>query len=364
MDDYSALRDFTRELLDKEAHLFPVRDAFQYQPYSYIAASANISWLGPKGFQGADFYMGENPEFGAAFTYYLKEGFKSLEDIRKEEEKKRREKGETVYYPSYEQLKAEAEEEPSFLIFTVKDVNGETVSEIRTPGRKGINRIYWDLTYPNLTRVRTNIADPTRNLESGIMVLPGTYTVELAKSEGGVITPLSGPVEFEVKSLNNLTLPPKDPQAMLAFHKELMRLSKSANSARSAYGEISDRMEYYKAAARLVESSTLNQRIERLEIKLDEIRQIMYGDPIKNRLEIDQPPTLNNRINTAINSGLSSTMDPTETSKMVKQIAETQLRPVIASLKEILNTDLPAIDAELSRLGAPWTPGRIIDLDD
>lgn len=48
---------------------------------------------------------------------------------------------------------------------------------------------------------------------------------------------------------------------------------------------------------------------------------------------------------------------------MVKAIAEEQLTPVIEILKALLDEAVPAIDAELTRLGAPWTPGRIIELD-
>ena len=111
MDDYSALREFSKELLDKEAHIFPVSEALQYSPYSPIAASKTISWLGPKGFQGETYYLGENPTFGAAFTYYLKEKYATLKDAREKEEGEKRKSGRTVYYPTYEQLQAEKEEE-------------------------------------------------------------------------------------------------------------------------------------------------------------------------------------------------------------------------------------------------------------
>ena len=195
------------------------------------------------------------------------------------------------------------------------------------------------------------------------MVLPGTYTVEFAKHVDGETTRLSEPVEFVVKSLNNVTLPATNPQEVLAYQKELMELSKASNSARNAYSEINDRLEYYQAATRVVQSGLLDSKIEELETKLEEIRRSIYGDPIKRTLEINQAPSLNNRINTAIGSGLGTTQDPTETSAMVKAIAEEQLQPVIASLKSILENDIPVIDAELTRLNAPWTPGRIIDLD-
>ncbi len=362
MDDYSALRELSEEVVEKEGHLFPVGDALQYEPFSPIAASNTISWLGPKGFQGETYYLGENPEFGAAFTYYLKEGYKTKKQEREEAEKEKRKEGETIYYPSYEQLEAEAKEEKPFLIFTIRDANGEVVNEVRTSPRKGINRVYWDLTYPDIDQVNTRYEDPTANLNSGIMVLPGDYTVELSKSVGGELTKLSGPQPFKVKDLENRTLPPVDPAAMMAFHEQLMNLSKTANSARNAYRELEDRLEYYKAAIRLVESTEFNTQVNALEEKLETIRVQMYGDRLKNQLEIDQAPSISSRINTAIYSGMSSRTDPTETSKMVKQIAEQQLGPVLESLKSIMETDIPALDGILNERQAPWTPGRVLEL--
>ena len=220
IDDYSALRDLSNELIQKEAHIFPVSEALQYEPYSPIAASKTISWLGPKGFQGETYYLGENPPFGAAITYYLKEKYETLESKREKAEGEKRKDGQTVYYPSYETLKAEKDEKKPFLVFTIKDANGEVVNEVRTGASEGINRVHWDLKYPMIDEVKTSLADPSKNLESGIIVLPGTYTVELAKSIDGVVTMLVDPVSFEVKTLDNQTLPPSDPAAMLAFHQQ------------------------------------------------------------------------------------------------------------------------------------------------
>ncbi len=362
LDDYSALRDFSSEVEEKEAHLFSVRDAFQYEPYSPIAASNTISWLGPKGFQGETYYLGENPEFGAAFIYYLKDTYPTMKQQREEEEKEKRKEGETVYYPSYDQLKAEEEEEKPFLVFTVRDANGNVVNEVRTSPKKGINRVHWDLKYPDINQVRTKNEDPTTNLSSGIMVLPGTYTVDLAKHINGELTPLAEPVSFEVKTLGNQTLPPSDPDAMLAFHKDLMELSKKANGARQAFEEIDDRMEYYRAAARMVESTSLDRKLDELEDKLKAIRVQMYGDRLKDQLEIDQAPSLSSRINTAIFTGTSAFTDPTGTSQRVKEIAEEKMGPVLTSLKEIMEVDIPAIDLMLDANQAPWTPGRIFEL--
>jgi len=362
MDDYSALRELSNELLEKEAHIFPVSEALQYEPYSPIAASKTISWLGPKGFQGETYYLGENPPFGAAFTYFLKEKYTTLESERKKTEDEKRKAGETVYYPSYEQLKAEQEEEKPFLIFTIKDVKGEVVNEIRSGATEGVNRVYWDLKYPVMDQVNTSLADPMKDLPSGIMVLPGTYIVELAKSINGEISQLTEAVSFEVKTLDNQTVPMSDPAAMLAFHKQLMELSKSANGARSLYDQLREALKYYQAAARMVKSPSLEAKIDTMENALDEIEMTMFGDPIKRQLEIDQAPSLSSRVNTAIYSGSTSLTDPTTTSKEVKRIAEKYLNPVVASLKELIEINVPAINAELDANQAPWTPGRIIDI--
>ncbi|OAN60421.1 glycosyl hydrolase [Balneola sp. EhC07] len=366
MDDYSALQELSKEVAEKEAHLFSTRHAYQYQPYSRIAASNTISWLGPKGFQGEDYFLGENPEFGAAFTYYLKDGYKTKKAIREAEEAKKRKDGETVYYPTYEQLKAEEEEEAPFLIFTVKDANGDVVRELKTSPRKGINRIYWDLTYPQITRLNTRDADQSKDFSSGLMVLPGMYTVELSKNIDGEVTQLTEAQSFEVRSLGNVTLPAEDPEAMLAFHKQLNQLSKAANSARSAVGEAQERLQYYKGALKALGSdapSGLASDIEQLEEKLDEINMIMFGDRLAGRLEIQRAPSLNSRINNAIGAGTSSTSDPTGTSKRVAEIAKKQLKPVIEMLKEIMNTDIPEIDNKLKGTDAPWTPGRVLEID-
>lgn len=362
LDDYSALRELSNELLEKEAHIFPVSEALQYEPYSPIAASTTISWLGPKGFQGETYYLGENPPFGAAFTYFLKEKYTTLESERKKAEDEQRKEGDTVYYPSYEQLQAEKEEEKPFLIFTIKDMNGAVVNEIRSGATEGINRVYWDLKYPAIDEVNTSLADPMKDFPSGIMVLPGTYTVELAKSINGEVTQLTEATPFEVKTLDNQTVPMADPAAMLAFHQQLMELSKSANGARSSYNQLREALSYYQAAARVVKSSSLDEKIDTMENKLDEIEMIMFGDPIKRELEIDQAPSLSSRVNTAIYSGSTSLTDPTTTSKEVKRIVEKYLNPVIASLKELVEIHVPAINAELDANQAPWTPGRIIEM--
>jgi photosystem II stability/assembly factor-like uncharacterized protein len=77
LDDYTPLRELAmnKAILEHEAHIFPVDDALMY-----------IQTGGKYG-QGSTFFTADNPDFGATFTYYLKEVPRTLKAERQEEEK-------------------------------------------------------------------------------------------------------------------------------------------------------------------------------------------------------------------------------------------------------------------------------------
>ena len=71
LDNYAPLRDIKEELVKKDAHLFPVKDALMY-----------IRNEGRYG-QGASYFKAPNPDYGAVFTYYIKEVPKTLKRYKK-----------------------------------------------------------------------------------------------------------------------------------------------------------------------------------------------------------------------------------------------------------------------------------------
>ena len=72
--------------MEEENILFPTRKSWWYIPRSHL------DFYSKKGQLGAGHYVAENPEYGAVFTYYLKEDIKTLKEIRQEKEKKLDEK--------------------------------------------------------------------------------------------------------------------------------------------------------------------------------------------------------------------------------------------------------------------------------
>ncbi len=74
--------------MQKEAHLFPVKDAWWYIPRPILS-------FDEKGSQGASHYVAPNPDFGAIITYHLAEDYTSLKEDRKKVEKTKKRKTST-----------------------------------------------------------------------------------------------------------------------------------------------------------------------------------------------------------------------------------------------------------------------------
>ena len=63
LDDYSPLREMSPEALNEAAHLYPLRDAYQYSQTGL--APAGTAGIGPM----SGNWTAENPPYGAVFTY-------------------------------------------------------------------------------------------------------------------------------------------------------------------------------------------------------------------------------------------------------------------------------------------------------
>src|ERR1043165_2167377 len=86
-----------------------------------------------KSFQGESFYTADNPPYGVTFTYYLKEAPPTRKQQRQEAEKEADKRGQPVYQPTLDELRAEDEEEAPAIIFTVKDSEGRVVRRLNAP---------------------------------------------------------------------------------------------------------------------------------------------------------------------------------------------------------------------------------------
>jgi hypothetical protein len=126
LDHVNALQELSPAVLQQQAALFSISDA------------EIINYLDDGAHTGDMYYRGENPAFGAAIDYYLKDSV--------------------------------AKDAINLSIF---DDQGTLVDEVKTMNKSGLHRVMWELRYKN-DQVKTE-----KSSLKGPYVLPGLYTAKL-----------------------------------------------------------------------------------------------------------------------------------------------------------------------------------------
>jgi hypothetical protein len=352
LDDYSSLRGLTFEKLDStKAMIFPVKDALMYIQD------------GDRYGQGSAVFKAKNPEFGANITYYVKEVPKTLKQKRLKEEKELFKEGKPIPTPTKEQLDAEKNETGPYLIFSIKDKTGTEVRKLFAKGGKGIQKINWDLRYEATgpVRLKGDKYNPTAETRSGMLAMPGTYTVELNLFHNGESTLLAGPVPLTAKVLHNVTLP-ANREELVAFQDKVSQMWRVFSGVEEYFDELDKRTAYIQQAIQQTNGTSIEMKNDAQKVKeeLEAIDFIFNGTPAAASWE-EVPPEimpLSVRYQEIAWGMWGSTSSPTATMKMNYNIIMEELPGIIDRL-EGLSGDLDKLDAELDKLKAPYTPGRI-----
>lgn len=357
LDDYSPLRELKDVAGKKEAHIFPVKDTWMYLESSRIGSGGR----GSKDFQGETFFLTPNPPVGAVITYYLKNTIETLKDKRKKREKEAVKAKKPVAYPTYEELKAEEEEDKPYLFFTILDEEGDVIRTLRAPASAGVHRITWDLRYPDIGPTRLGDESQAKTGPSSTLALPGTYQVFLSKCVHGKVARLTEPVSFEAKILGSATLPAEDRAELAAFQKKVRELAGAVNASGQLVRELSEKARHFKVALKSVTAPAdeVKTAISDMEKSVVSIRTALYGDSTLRRLDKGAEPGLLRRINGIISDQWRSTSSPTTTQREAYAIVADEFEPVLAALKKLVEEDVPKIEKALEALGAPYTPGRV-----
>ncbi|HVZ78958.1 MAG TPA: hypothetical protein VG818_13330 [Gemmatimonadaceae bacterium] len=356
LDDLGALRALTPQVVASDATLFPVKRTPMYMQGEPLGSS-----------HGGLFFSAPNPPFGATFTYYLKTALRTRREARQASERAADRKGEDVFYPSWESLKAEDRETAPQLVFTVTDAEGRVVRRLTAPATAGVNRITWDLRYPPSTPVTT---EPTGGRGggggffgrggAGPYVVPGTYKVAMSKLVDGVETPLAQAQSFEVYLLDG-DATPRTP-AVLAFQQQSAQLQRAVLGVNAAVGEALNRV---RALQRALDETPaagapLRTQARDLETKLLDLQESLSGDPTMSRRSESTPPSLLQRLGEVTGGTWSSSLEgATATQTRQYDIVAAQFGTVLASARTLINGDLKRLEDAAEAAGAPWTSGRI-----
>ena len=356
LDDYSSLRSIKNAVPTQKAEIYPIRKALIWEKSTPLG-------LPGKAFQGDNFYTAPNLGPEVMITYYYDDTYTSLEDQRKKQEKERIKKNEDTPYPSYNELKAETEEETPQLLFEFKDVNGTIVKKQTQPVTKGLQRFNWNLRYTLQNPVNFNTSEfynPFAGRDEGSLVVPGTYTVSMSLLKGAERTALTQPVSFEVKALDNTVMPAKDRAEKVAFQKDIAALEADLEKTQYLMNEMNNKLKYIKEAIKRAERPLGNLYTTALAIEnqIKTINIALYGDPVKARLDMDQLQSPANRLGTIGYEQKYSTAAPTQTHRDSYQIAKTQIDSIRKQVEKLYNTDVKQLETQLVAAGVPYTPGR------
>ena len=358
LDDYTPLRELAmnKEILDQSSHIFPVADALMY-----------IQNGGKYG-QGSNFFTSKNPDFGATFTYYLKEVPKTLKAERHEKEKELFKNKQPIPQPIRDQLRLEEAEEAPYLVFAIRDASGEGIRKLYKKASKGMNRINWDLRYSSTNPVRAVSQEPEKleSSSSGTLAMPGEYSVELYMVAGGEVTQLVKPVNFKANLLNQSSLPQADSKALAEYQAEVSEFSRVMTGTRQMAREQQVKLNTIRKAIKQTPGTGSNMLIDVLELD-DRLNNILYkleGPSAKASWEELSPMEmpLNRRINVMVRTHWSSTAGLTLTETDQLEILNEEFPPLLVQLKEVID-GIDKVEAKLDELKAPWTPGRVPVLD-
>jgi hypothetical protein len=165
LDDYSALREITPASLAEDARLYPLRDAYLFNPLGLSPAGS--AGLGPL----SGLWTAPNPPFGAVFTYSLKET-----------------------------LPADAT-----LVLTITDDAGRPIRRMDISKTAGLRRVAWNLRgEPPATPAGgrggggQGGGGGRGGPPQGALVTPGTYRATLGRRVGDAVTVIGAPQTFRV----------------------------------------------------------------------------------------------------------------------------------------------------------------------
>lgn len=356
LDDYTPLRNYSKDLKGKPGFIFPVKEAKMYVEDSEFSN------------QGSMYYLAKNPPMGATISYYVDTVPRTDKEMRKEKEKKLFEKGEYIPQPSARDLSIEAREIKPYLIFTITDEEGTVIRRLYKNASRGVNRVTWNFTYEGYQPVRTEKFNPVaeggrgRYGGGGIQVMPGKYFVSMSMYAKGNVTQLAGPEPFVCKPLDIVTKPVTDPAARDKWIREATGLARKAYGAISYFGELEGNINSIMQAIHQTPSATqaLADEAAALNTEIAEIAFLVRGISVGASTE-ETPPSpvsLSARLSAMSRSLYGNTGDISGIADQQYKLLQKEL-PVLIDRIQKAGAAIETLNAKLDATGAPWTTGRV-----
>jgi photosystem II stability/assembly factor-like uncharacterized protein len=380
LDDLSPLRSVNAQTVLQPSALFPVRDALMYIEQRPIG--------GKHGSFGATYFEADNPPYGAVFTYYLKDKFKTKKEVRQQQEKAAQQPAKegdadkpqsagkkknepqkaiasAVNYPTMDQLRAEAEEAAPAVYLVVSDSSGAPIRRVPATNEAGLNRAAWDLRYPP-SEVHTPSPEEADFAEffqppTGPLAMPGEYSVTLESRIDGKTQQLAGPMKFRVNALGAEQMNEQERAALEQFQQKVTHLDRALTGAIQTGNDVEKRLTSIHQSLRDTpgDVSPLVSRADDIQNRLRDVMRALRGDEVLRRRQENTPAAINDRINQIEDEERFSTVKPPQTHIDSYNIAAQQFGDQLSKLRQLVDLDLKKLEDDMEKAGAPWTPGHV-----
>jgi chromosome segregation ATPase len=147
---------------------------------------------------------------------------------------------------------------------------------------------------------------------------------------------------------------------VLAFQKKTGELQRAVMGANAAANEAEDHLKYIKTAIEKTPSldPDLREEARALELRLMDLRERINGDRTKRRRNEPDRRGIMSRIYQIVYGHWGTTSGPTKTHRRNYDIAAEEFSAILEDMRQLIETDLVALENKLEESGAPWTPGR------
>ncbi len=331
LEDYSYIRKLQSDVMNKDAHIFDIKDGLLYYP----ASNTN--------YQGEVHFSVPNPNPAVTIRYNLKEGYETLKQKRIKSQKAAEKAGREIDFPTKEELQAENDEKPPVLLFTISDEDGNIIRKIERPVKKGVSSFTWDMRYLQ---------------QRGPAVPPGNYTIKMEKVFNGNYTTLIESKSFKVNTLNNNALGTPDYKAKFEFLKKAADLNVTISATSNYAGEMANNLGNLKRTLMSTPANTnaLMEKASDLEKRITDIVMVIGGGRGFARSDSDTP-TISGRARFAISANSSAEHGIMGSQVEQYDLAKEKFETEYARLKEIIETEIPAFKKELESAGIKWLMG-------
>ena len=321
VDDYSPIREYSRQIEGKPTHLFSVKSTYQY----IVAAPEKTA-------TGHNFFTSPNPPYGVKLSYYLGNSVLSKFEERQNEESKKFNRGETIDYPSAEKLEDEAKEKSPKIYLTISDSEGKVVRRISTNKNRGYHEKYWDLR----TYSQRNIDD--ENNYSGPLVPPGKYSVHIEKFENDKLKKLTDAYSFDIIQIGSKSSQ-EDREKLYDFQLNFDELVTLVNEL---VNELDQAIEEIDGEINKSLNSSSDSNLESLNRKkgdLMDLKMILTGTRSLNYADVfsGSPPSVQRRLGNMSWELYNTTSKPTKTHEMTYKISKEKYDEVLRSFREIMD---------------------------